>query len=68
MNDEQQLYLVREFNGIQPSVSILKFAPDPEKFKFLRMYPPDEKMEEWVPIEMYDRYVKMMNRDTLLKI
>ena len=61
MSQAQKFYLVRDYSSTPGSVSILKAAPDPEQFKFLRMYPPEEELEEWVPIQMYDFYVKHYN-------
>ena len=52
---EQKFYLVRDGSGTSKvSFSIVKEEPDPTKFKFLRRYPSNNYVEEWVPIEDKD--------------
>ena len=61
---EQKFYLVRDGAGTSKvAFSIIKEEPDPRKFKFLRIYPTNSQVEEWVPIEEYDNLVKLYEKD-----
>lgn len=57
---KQKFYMVRHHRPSPPPISIQKKEPDSETYKFLRMWPSenDSHIEEWVPIEEYDEYLK----------
>lgn len=62
MSDEKQkFYLIRGY--VEGKITILKQAPDDTKFKFVRMLPSENYIEEWVDNENYDTYVKAIAKE-----
>ena len=59
---KQKFYLVRDNSSGSIGFNILKEEPDTTKFKFLRMYPSNDHVEEWIPIEE-DNLVKRHEKE-----
>lgn len=62
---EQKFYMVRPPLNPPPTITIQKTEPNSKTHKFVRMMPNTNgnHIEEWVPIEDYDRYLKVYQKN-----